>query len=77
MDEGTKSGYVRVRVQIPNLKARGKGLLRFIGGSTDEVKNAKVICDFQERLLTYDFILKIDNDIKFTWLVMLTIALYY
>ncbi|KAK7501187.1 hypothetical protein BaRGS_00007672 [Batillaria attramentaria] len=53
LDERTKNGYVRVRVEIPNLKAKTRGFLgKITGGRKDEAKNAKVEADFQERAFT-------------------------
>ena len=51
LDENKKPGYVRVRVEIPNLKAKGgKGLLsKITGGRRDEAKNAKIDFTAQER----------------------------
>ena len=47
MDERTKDGYVRIRVEIPNLKAKGQGFLgKITGGRKDEAKNAKIECNF-------------------------------
>jgi hypothetical protein len=53
LDERAKNGYVRVRVEIPNLKAKNKGLLGKIGGGRkDEAKNAKIEGDFQDQSFT-------------------------
>ena len=50
LDERKKEGYVRIRVEIPNLKAKDQGFLKKItGGRKDEAKNAKVHCDFDEK----------------------------
>ena len=46
MDEQAKDGYVRVRVEIPNLKAKRGGFLR---KRSDKAKNADVHCDFEDR----------------------------
>lgn len=46
MDERT-NGYVRVRIEIPNLKAKGRS--KFFGGRKDEAKNAKIEFNPQER----------------------------
>ncbi|PVD22795.1 hypothetical protein C0Q70_16051 [Pomacea canaliculata] len=45
-----KAGYVRVRVEIPDLKAKGRNFMnKIIGGRRDEASNAKVECNFEER----------------------------
>ncbi|KAK7100183.1 uncharacterized protein [Littorina saxatilis] len=50
LDERSKDGYVRVRVEIPNIKAKSKGMLsKVIGGRKDVAKNAQIQCDLQER----------------------------
>lgn len=50
LDERSKDGYVRVRVEIPNIKAKSKGMLsKVIGGRKDAAKNAQIQCDLQER----------------------------
>lgn len=49
LNDRTKPGFIRVRVEIPNLKAKSRGFKKIIGGRKDQAQNASITCDFEER----------------------------
>lgn len=58
LNDRTKPGFIRVRVEIPNLKAKSRGLKKIISGRKDQAQNASVTCDFEERWIFLFLFLK-------------------